>query len=226
MSSRARTVLLLAGLLAWGPQAARSQQASAYVLQPGDKVTIDVFTSAGARVDVVGGERILDRNGDIYLPYLGTVHASGLDQVSLRDVLVAGFGGFYAEPVVNVKVQLRINITGAVPRPGQYFMDPTATLMDALSQAGGANAEYAVTGSQIPSDPRHVQLVRAGERRTLNFHPAEIAEETLQLVVRSGDWIHVPAQKRTGVRDEVMFWGSLISFVSGVISLVLLVNRG
>jgi len=226
MSSRARRTLLLAGLLAWAPQAARSQQASSYVLQPGDKVTIDVFTSAGARVDVVGGERILDRNGDIYLPYLGTVHVSGLDQVSLRDVLVAGFGGFYSEPVINVKVQLRINITGAVPRPGQYFMDPTATLMDALSLAGGVNVEYAVAGSQIPADPRRVQLIRAGERRTVNFHPAEIAEETLQTVVRSGDWIHVPAQNRTRVRDEVMFWGTMLSFVTGVISLVFILNKG
>ena len=225
MSTRSLRSLFLAGFLALAPASALAQQESLYALRPGDRVTIEVFTSAGEKVDVVAGERILDRNGDVYLPYLGTIHADGLDQNSLRELLVAGFAGFYAEPVVNVKVQLRVNVTGAVPKPGQYFLDPTATLLDALSSAGGANTEFAVTGNMIPGDAKNIQLVRDGVRQVLNFHPAEISDETLQLRIRSGDWLHVPSENKTAVRDQVLFWGGLVSLASSTISLVILIAR-
>jgi polysaccharide export outer membrane protein len=226
MSSRVLRSLFLAGFLALAPASALAQQESPYALRPGDKVTVEVFTSAGEKVDVVAGERILDRNGDVYLPYVGTVHAAGLDQNSLREVLVAGYGSFYAEPVVNVKVLLRVNVTGAVPRAGQYFMDPTATIMDALSSAGGANTEYAVMGSQIAGNPRAIQLVRQGVRQVLNVHPAEITEETINMRVQSGDWLHVPPEGKTAIRDEILFWGSVLSLGSSVATLVVLLIRG
>ena len=214
---------MVAGLLALQPFPALAQEEVAYALRPGDKVTVEVFTSAGDKVDVVAGERILDRNGDVFLPYVGTLRAAGLDQNSLREVLVAGYAAFYAEPVVNVKVELRVNVTGAVPRPGQFFMDPTTTLIDALSIAGGSNPEYAVVGTQIAGDPRRVRLAREGVRTVLNLHPAEISEETLHMRVRSGDWLHVPPETKTAVRDQVLFWGGLISLTSSVVTLVLLI---
>ena len=226
MSARSLRSLFLAGFLALAPASALAQEDSPYALRPGDKVTLEVFTSAGGKVDVVMGERILDRNGDLFLPYVGTIHAAGLDQNSLRELLVAGFGTFYAEPVVNVKVLLRVNVTGAIPRPGQYFMDPTATILDALTLAGGANTEFAITGTMIPGDARHVQLVREGERRTLNFHPSEISDETLHVLIRSGDWIHVPPERKSAARDQVLFWGSLVSLSSSVVTLVVLLIRG
>lgn len=222
MSSRVNRSLLLAGLLALVPAAGRSQQETGYELRPGDKVTIEVFTAAGEKVDVIAGERILDRNGDIYLPYVGTVRALDLDQASLRELLVASYKGFYEDPVVDVKVELRVNVTGAVGRPGQYFLDPSATLFDALAAAGGANVEYAVVGAQIPGNPREVQLVRGAERLTLNLHPADISDDVLLMTIRSGDWLHVPPENRTAIRDQVLFWGSLVSFATGIASLIVL----
>lgn len=226
MTYRVQCALLVAGLLLLDPLHAVAQEDAAYTLRPGDKVTVEVFTSAGQKVDVVTGERRLDRNGDVYLPYVGTVRAAGLDQNALREILVAAYAGFYAEPVVNVKVELLVNVTGAVPKPGQYFLDPTATLIDALAAAGGANSEFAITGNMIPGDPRRVRLVREGARQIVNLHPADITEETLRARVRSGDWLHVPAENKTAVRDQVLFWGSLLSLSSSVISLVILIGRG
>jgi len=226
MSSRVYSNLVVAGLLALAPFPTAAQDEGLYALQAGDKITLEVFTSAGEKVEVVAGERILDRNGDVYLPYVGTVHAAGMDQNSLRELLVAGYGSFYAEPVVNVKVLLRINVTGAVPRPGQYYMDPTTTLLDAITAAGGSNAEYAVVGSMIPGDPRNVQLVREGQRQILNFHPAQVSDETLRMRIRSGDWLNVPPERKTAVRDQVLFWGNLLSLTSSVVTLVVLLVRG
>ena len=224
MSSRLPKSLALACFLATLPSLGGAQEEPAYALRPGDRITVEVFTAAGQKVDVVAGERVLDRNGDVYLPYVGTIHAAGQDQTSLREALITAYSGFYSEPVVNVKVELRISVTGAVPRPGQYFLDPTTTLLDALSQAGGVNPEYAVIGNQISSNPRAVQLVREGTRTLLNFHPAEISQETLQMRIRSGDWLNVPAENKTAVRDQVLFWGSVLSFVGSIASLVVLIT--
>lgn len=202
-----------------------AQAEDAYVLRPGDKVTVEVFTAAGEKVSVVEGERILDRNGDVYLPYVGTIRAAGRDQNTLRELLVREYNRFYADPVVDVNVELQVNVTGAVRVPGRYFLDPTARIFDAVAAAGGANLEYATTALQIPSDQRRVQLVRDGERMILNLHPAEVTDETLRMRINSGDWVHVPAEDRTAVRDQILFWGSLVSFASGVASLIVLLGR-
>lgn len=226
MLHRARSFLFFAAIfsLCAAPSAVRAQDQE-YVLRPGDKVTITVFTAGGEQVSVVSGERILDRVGDMFLPYVGTIHAAGLDQTTLRELLVSRFETFYSQPVVNVKVELRVNVTGTVGRAGQYYMDPTATIIDVLSAAGGPGSEVSNTGYGVASDPGHVRLVRDGQTYVFSIRPDEVTAETLLLRVRSGDWIHVPARTRSRVRDEITFWGSVLSLVTGAVSLAILINR-
>jgi protein involved in polysaccharide export with SLBB domain len=221
MRSRVHSLLGFA-LLFHAPLAA---QELGYTVRPGDRVTVEVFTAAGEPVDVVSGERILDRNGDLFLPYVGTVHASGLDEISIRELLTEEYGRFYDDPVVSVDVQLRVNITGAVGRPGQYFLDPTATLVDAVAQAGGTGPELAVNTFQLPANPAQVRLVRDGQAYSVNLRPDDITPETAGMRVRSGDWIHVPPQDRSRIRDEITFWGSLVSFATSVAALIILTGR-
>jgi polysaccharide export outer membrane protein len=225
MRPRIPIFLVLAGLLALPPAPATAQQESSYAIRPGDRITLEVFSSAGQKIDVVAGERVVDRNGDIHLPFIGTFRAQGLDQNSLRGAMVAAYGAFYDGPVVNVKVELRINITGAVGRPGQYYVDPTARVVDVLAEAGGTGVEFAMYGNVIPANPREIRLIRDGQSFIFNLHPAEATQEAMDLQVQSGDWIHVPPQTRSATRDNILFWGSIVSLLSGVASLVLLATR-
>jgi protein involved in polysaccharide export with SLBB domain len=218
-----RALPVLALLLT--PPISAQDTSSPYALRAGDRVTIDVFTAAGQRVDVVSGARIVDREGAMYLPYVGSVDAAGLDEARLRDELEKLFGSFYDQPVVNVKVELRVNVTGSVGRPGQYYLDPSATIIDALSEAGGAASEIALNTIQIPADQSQVRLVRDGTTTILNVRPDEIRPEVIQMRVHSGDWIHVPARRRSRVRDELTFWGSVVSFATGIATLIILANR-
>ena len=91
--------------------------------------------------------------------------------------------------------------------------------------AGGASSEYAVNTIQIPADQRNVRLVRDGQTLILNIRPDEITPEVVRMRIRSGDWIHVPARERSRVRDELTFWGSIVSFSSSVIALIILLSR-
>ena len=85
--------------------------------------------------------------------------------------------------------------------------------------------EYAINLQVIPSDPSQVRLVRDGASIVFSVRPDDITEETLELRVRSGDWIHVPTKSRSRIRDEVTFWGSLLSITSSFISLIILLNN-
>lgn len=222
MLQRALSLIALVFLAVSGLSA---QDTTSYAVRPGDRVTVQVFTAAGERVDVVGGQRIIDRTGDIFLPYVGTVHVAGLDEMGLRDLLTRRYGSFYSDPVVDVKVELRVNVTGAVGHPGQYFLDPTATLVDAVATAGGMASEYAVTNVQIAADQSRVRLVRNGRSYTVNLRPSEVADSVLLMRIRSGDWIHVPARERSRVRDNVQFWGSVLSFVASFVGLIYLIGH-
>ncbi len=214
-------LFLLAGTLA----AQEASQEAPYEIRPGDRLTTTLFTAAGTEVQVVKGARIVDRNGNVYLPLVGSLHVSGLDETKLRELLTREYARYYDSPVLDLKVELRVNVTGSVFLPGQYFLDPTATIIDALASARGATPDVAVTSLQIPSDPGAVRLVRDGETIVLNLRPDEVTEEVLKMRVRSGDWIHVPTRGRSRVRDEITFWGSVVSFATSIVALLILSGR-
>ena len=203
-----------------------AQESSEYTIRTGDRITTQLFSAAGEEIGVIGGQRIVDREGRLFLPFVGSTEVAGLQENSLRDLLVERYGEFYNEPVVDVQVELRVNITGAVGSPGQYFLDPTATISDAMANAGGINAELAVVGSQLPADPENVRLVREGEDlRILNLRPDEVVDSVLQERIRSGDWFHVPFRGRSRIRDEITFWGSVVSFTASIVGLIYLINN-
>ena len=194
-------------------------------LRSGDRVTVKLYTSAGQEVAVVGGQRTIDADGQIFLPYIRTIRVSEYDQTALREELTARYSAFYADPVVDVTVELRVSVTGAVANAGQFYLDPTATVVDAIARAGGMYSELAVSTLQIPADQGSVRLVRDGEPIILNLRPDEITDEILHMRIQSGDWIYVPFRGRSQVRDEILFWGGVIGFVVNVIGLVILIGN-
>lgn len=219
-----RALLLLFLLGSTAPRFPAQAQ-EGYAIRAGDRVATQLFSAAGEEVGVIGGERIVDRNGDVFLPFVGSIQVAGLDETALRDLLTRRYSTFYDQPVVDVRVELRVNITGAVGDPGQYFLDPTATIADAIAEAGGLGPEFAVSNLQIPSDPERVRLVRDGEATILNLRPEDVRDEILNMHIQSGDWFHVPYRRRSRVRDEVTFWGSVVSFAASVVGLVILIGR-
>ncbi|MEE2897004.1 MAG: polysaccharide biosynthesis/export family protein [Gemmatimonadota bacterium] len=201
-----------------------------YSLNPGDRIEIELYTDAGVELTVIAGERTVDEDGQVFLPFVGSLRVIGMRQDQLRDTLKIMYEEFYAEPVLDVQVSLNVRVTGAIFSAGRYYLAPTATLLDAITEAGGMMPELSLGGGgggagNIPSDQSRVRLVRNGVSHVLNLRPDEVTDSVLNLAIRSGDWIHVPNQARSRVRDELQFWGGVISFVANLVAIIIFVGN-
>jgi polysaccharide biosynthesis/export protein len=121
-----------------------------YVLGPGDELLIRAWgkISIDARVTI-------DRDGQIYLPKVGTLNVAGLRYNQVDGYLHSAISALFKDFELNVALgQLRsiqIFVLGSARRPGAYTVGSLSTMVNALFVSGGPSA----TGSM-----RHMQLIR------------------------------------------------------------------
>jgi len=211
---RALPLLLLLG----SALPAAAQQDISYGVKPGDQLTISFYTSAGDEISEIAGDRTIARDGNIFLPFLGTVEVEGMDAPAIRQLLVRRYRPYFENPVIDVEARLRVSVTGAVSRPGNFFVDPTTTLVDLLAEAGGVQELTVMANIQF-ADPSQVRLVRGGTTDIIDVRPDSIDPEIARMPVESGDWVFVPFAQRSRLREEVTFWGSVLGLVTSIVIL-------
>ena len=123
-----------------------------YVLGPGDELLI----RAWGKIDL-DSRVTVDRNGQIYLPKVGSLSVAGLRYEQTEGYLRSAIGALFKDFELNVAMgQLRsiqIFVLGSARQPGGYTVSSLSTLVDALFASGGPSA----TGTM-----RHIQLRRGG----------------------------------------------------------------
>jgi protein involved in polysaccharide export with SLBB domain len=126
---------------------------SDYALGAGDEVLIRGWGSVD--IDV---KAVVDRNGAISIPKVGTVQLAGVKAARAEATIRAAIGRYYRDFELSVTMgQLRsitIYVVGQARKPGAYNVSSLSTLVSGLFASGGPNA----TGSL-----RHVQLKRANQ---------------------------------------------------------------
>lgn len=124
-----------------------------YLLGPGDQVLIRGWGSLD--IDV---RAVIDRNGMVSLPRVGSVSLAGVKAAQAEGVLRNAVGKFYKDFQLSVTLgQLRsitVYVVGQARRPGSYSLSSMSTLSSGLLATGGPNA----SGSM-----RRVELKRAGQ---------------------------------------------------------------
>ena len=188
-------------------------------------MNIAFYTAAGTRLAEVSGERTVDLNGELFLPFLGTIQVVGMETADIRRLLEERYGALYSNPVVEVVTNVNVNITGAVRSPGRFYVPPSATLVDALALAGGVTSEIDLGLAGGASDPSRVRLVRNGVATVLDLRPLEIRPEIIDLRIQSGDWLYVPRAERSQLREQISFWGSTLTVLFTGASLIVLIAR-
>lgn len=173
------------------PSASRLQAESA-TLQPGDILQISVWPD-----QTLGGQFPVEETGNVYLPFLGSVHVVGLTLDRLRSQLREGYGEVMKEPVVTITPLFRVGVMGAVRSPGNYTIDATQDLLDVIQLARGFTDR---------ANQKKVRIVRTGEVLQFNVQQAlEQGADLSALTLRSGDNIVVPNKSTISVQAVIGF---------------------
>lgn len=139
-----------------------------YALNIGDTVSISLTGSTEGSVDVE-----IDRNGQIFLPNVGSITLLGVHYRDLHDRISAAVGRKYRGYEVAVSIKrlrgVRVYVTGFANHPGAYSVNSLSTLVNAVLQAGGPSA-----GGSF----RSVKLYRNGR---------EVTDFDLYSALRKGD---------------------------------------
>jgi polysaccharide export outer membrane protein len=185
---RRRNVALAAAVLALGMASAGSFGAEpVYMIQPGDMLTVSVW-----REPSLQGPVLVRPDGAFSFPLAGEIDARQKSVADIQKLLTDRLKKFISDPVVSVSVQEvkgnKIYVIGQVNRPGEFIMNPSLNVMQALSVAGGTNAFASTAGIMV--------LRRAaGGQTAIPFRYADVArgkslEQNIEL--QSGDIVVVP----------------------------------
>ncbi len=109
-----------------------------YLLGPGDELRVALWGKVNADDTV-----ILDRDGKVLLPQVGTLHLAGLTFSEAKDFLKMEFARYFNPSEVKINVSMgqlrsiRIFVVGKALSPGSYTLSSFSTLVNALFAAGG-----------------------------------------------------------------------------------------
>jgi polysaccharide biosynthesis/export protein VpsN len=159
-----------------------SGEATAYRLKASDPITVYL---RGILPQDVQMQDVIDENGRINLPYIGTVQAAGKTTSELEAEIQRLYieGKIYKHVTVNVVMLSQgYFVRGEVKQPGRYDLVTGVTVVQAIAQAGGYT-EF--------KDPRHVRLIRSGKTTEINVLELE-ADPRKDISIESGDVIVVP----------------------------------
>jgi polysaccharide export outer membrane protein len=158
-----------------------------YLIQPGDVLTVSVW-----REPSLQGPVLVRPDGGFSFPLAGEIDARQKSVGDIQKLLAERLKKYISDPVVSVSVQEvkgnKIYVIGQVNRPGEFIMNPSVNIMQALSMAGGTNAFAATAGIMV--------LRRTpGGQTAIPFRYADVArgkslEQNIDL--QSGDIVVVP----------------------------------
>jgi polysaccharide export outer membrane protein len=116
--------------------AVRAVNAGAYALRAGDVVSINVYEEPELSQEKIA----IDPRGNLYLPLIGQVQAAGRTQAQLSQELEQAYGQSYLRnPRVAVMIaevpSNTVSVEGEVTLPGNYPIQPDATLLTAMALA-------------------------------------------------------------------------------------------
>ena len=101
---------------------------------------IAMIPSSGSQINMTPNvlSYIVDEQGDITFPVLGSIHVEGMSKSQLRDELTARLSKQIKDPMVTITLQSRkVTVLGEVKNPRQvYIPNGRLTILEALAAAG------------------------------------------------------------------------------------------
>jgi polysaccharide biosynthesis/export protein len=133
----AARLLLLGSAAYFGCIASLHAQATAgYTVKPGDTLEISVWKEPDLQRTV-----LVRPDGQFSFPLVGEVDARGKTVSELNKTVSDRLTKYISDAVVTISVQEikgnKIYVLGQVNKPGEFIVNPSVNIMQALSMAGG-----------------------------------------------------------------------------------------
>jgi len=155
-----------------------------YVIGPGDEILLRGW----GQVDI-DYRAVVDRNGAINIPTVGTFNVAGLRYQNLESHLKTSLGRMFRNFELNVTLgalrSIQVFVVGNARRPGSYTVSSLSTLVNALFASGGPS----VSGSM-----RRIQLKRS-DKVVTEFDLYDLllkGDKSKDVALLSGDVIYIP----------------------------------
>ena len=107
-----------------------------YNIGPGDVLSITMWGSINVRQELT-----VDRNGEITIPKVGAVKVWGVTFDQVKSVINKAISQYYKNYEINITLgklrSIQVFVVGEVEFPGSYSVSSLATVVNALSAAGG-----------------------------------------------------------------------------------------
>lgn len=209
------------------------QPGEAYRVGPGDTLLVAVYGHPELSISPYGGSLgggqggrlsglVIDNDGTIQFPLIGSVKVAGTTSDQLRVYLEQALALYVKEPKVTVQVvfagSIRYYLLGEFTSPGLKYSDRPLRLLEALALAGSVVLEKASL--------RSAYVVRNGKRLPVNFLRLIRAGDLAQnIALKSGDVILVPDNTNEqafvfGGASGSNPRGGAVSFVNGQLTLL------
>jgi polysaccharide export outer membrane protein len=137
---RAIVKSLLCSLVALGALGAALADEPLYTVKAGDVLAVAVWKEP----DLTSNTVLVRPDGTFSFPLVGQVDARGKTVQELQNLIVERLKKYIADPVVTVSVQEvkgnKVYVIGQVTKPGDFVVNPSVNVMQALSMAGGGTA--------------------------------------------------------------------------------------
>lgn len=208
MRTLIRSALLLVGLLLpLRPVSAQAPAAppSSDFLKVGDVVRLWIW-----REEDMSGDFPVPENGLVVFPRIGERKVVGRSLADLKAEILSEYQKYLRNPSIEITFLRRVNVLGAVKKPGVFPVDQTMTIANVLALAGGTSEG---------GKPDEVQLFRDGQKLVTRINERTRLSE---LPLQSGDQLYVP-ERSWAARNT----GLIAALISGAVSvaIAIIVNK-
>ncbi|MGO1250283.1 polysaccharide biosynthesis/export family protein [Psychrobacter sp.] len=161
-----------------------------YVINPGDNVQVRMWGAYQYAATMT-----VDPQGNIFLPNVGPVRISGVQNGNLQNVVKSAVNNIYRSNVgvyasLEEAQPVKVFVTGFVKQPGYYGGLAADSVLSYLDRAGGVDPGR---GSYID-----IQIKRNGQiLQQVNLYDFLLAGQLEAFSFRDGDVITVAPQKKT-----------------------------
>jgi len=178
---------VLCALVVWPSMTSADEKAAAYLLSPGDVISVSVWGEEKLKQEV----HVLP-DGSITFPLAGRVDVAGLDATAVAKKVAARLKEFIPDPNVSVVITSTagnlVYVQGKVLKPGTVQMSGPTAVLQVLSMSGGLD-KFA--------DKEEIKVVRrnGAKQEILPVHYSDLMsgrDMSTNIQLQAGDTLVVP----------------------------------